>query len=85
MAVLQFLGKSIKGIKSKFTSELTIQRDFTFIDDANILLFIDRIEIHFINKKDIFIFLENSFTMVFLSSILKNFASNFNRFLKRWS
>jgi UDP-glucuronate 4-epimerase len=34
MAVLQFLGKSIKGIKSKFTSELTIQRDFTFIDDV---------------------------------------------------
>jgi UDP-glucuronate 4-epimerase len=34
MAVLQFLGKSIKGIKPKFTSELTIQRDFTFIDDV---------------------------------------------------
>jgi UDP-glucuronate 4-epimerase len=34
MAVLQFLGKSIKGIKSKFNSELTIQRDFTFIDDV---------------------------------------------------
>jgi len=34
MAVLQFLGKSIKGIKSKFTSELAIQRDFTFIDDV---------------------------------------------------
>ena len=34
MAVLQFLGKSIKGIKPKFTSELTIQRDFTFINDV---------------------------------------------------
>ena len=34
MAVLQFLGKSIKGIKPNFTSELTIQRDFTFIDDV---------------------------------------------------
>lgn len=34
MAVLQFLGKSIKGIKPRFTSELTIQRDFTFIDDV---------------------------------------------------
>lgn len=34
MAVLQFLGKSIKGIKPKFTSELTIQRDFTYIDDV---------------------------------------------------
>jgi UDP-glucuronate 4-epimerase len=34
MAVLQFLGKSIKGIKPKFTSESTIQRDFTFIDDV---------------------------------------------------
>jgi UDP-glucuronate 4-epimerase len=34
MAVLQFLGKSIKGIKTKFTSELSIQRDFTFIDDV---------------------------------------------------
>ena len=37
MAVLQFLGKSIKGIKSKFTSELTIQRDFTFIDVTRII------------------------------------------------
>jgi UDP-glucuronate 4-epimerase len=34
MAMLQFLGKSITGIKPKFTSELTIQRDFTFIDDV---------------------------------------------------
>jgi UDP-glucuronate 4-epimerase len=34
MAVLQFLGKSLNGIKPKFTSELTIQRDFTFIDDV---------------------------------------------------
>jgi UDP-glucuronate 4-epimerase len=34
MAVLQFLGKSIKGVKSKFNSEFTIQRDFTFIDDV---------------------------------------------------
>jgi len=34
MAVLQFLGKSIKGVKPRFTSELTIQRDFTFIDDV---------------------------------------------------
>lgn len=34
MAVLQFLGKSFKGVKPKFTSELTTQRDFTFIDDV---------------------------------------------------
>jgi UDP-glucuronate 4-epimerase len=34
MAVLQFLGKTIRGKKPKFTSELTIQRDFTYIDDV---------------------------------------------------
>jgi len=34
MAVLQFLGKGIKNKKSRFASELTIQRDFTYIDDV---------------------------------------------------
>jgi UDP-glucuronate 4-epimerase len=34
MAVLQFLGKGIKNINSRFASELTIQRDFTYIDDV---------------------------------------------------
>lgn len=52
MAVLQFLGKSIKGIKPKFTSELTIQRDFTFIDDVTRIIS-ESININLPNKYEI--------------------------------
>ena len=52
MAVLQFLGKSIKGIKSKFTSELTIQRDFTFIDDVTRIIG-ESIDIELPNQHDV--------------------------------
>jgi len=52
MAVLQFLGKSIKGIKPKFTSELTIQRDFTFIDDV-IRIISESININLPNEYEI--------------------------------
>jgi UDP-glucuronate 4-epimerase len=52
MAVLQFLGKSINGIKPKFTSELTIQRDFTFIDDVTRIIG-ESININLPNKYDI--------------------------------
>jgi len=52
MAVLQFLGKSIKGIKPKFTSELTIKRDFTFIDDVTRIIG-ESINIDLPNKHEI--------------------------------
>ena len=52
MAVLQFLGKSIKGIKPKFTSELTIQRDFTFIDDVTRIIG-EAINIEFPNNYEV--------------------------------
>jgi UDP-glucuronate 4-epimerase len=52
MAVLQFLGKSIKGLKPKFTSELTIQRDFTFIDDVTRILS-ESIDIDLPNKYEV--------------------------------
>jgi UDP-glucuronate 4-epimerase len=52
MAVLQFLGKSIKGINPKFTSELTIQRDFTFIDDVTRIIG-ESININLPNKYEI--------------------------------
>ena len=52
MAVLQFLGKSIKGVKPKFTSELIIQRDFTFIDDV-IRIIGESINFHFPNNYEV--------------------------------
>lgn len=52
MAVLQFLGKAIRGKKPKFTSELTIQRDFTYIDDVTRIIG-ESINIDFPNNYEI--------------------------------
>ena len=52
MAVLQFLGKSIKGIKFNFASELVIQRDFTFIDDVTRIIR-ESINIELPNKNEV--------------------------------
>lgn len=52
MAVLQFLGKAIKNIKPKFMSELTLKRDFTFVDDATRIIS-ESIGIHLSNIFDV--------------------------------
>ncbi len=76
MAVLQFLGKSIKGIKPKFTSELTMQRDFTFIDDVTRIIG-ESINIDFSNNYEVInVGGSSPRTMSDLIKILENLGLN---------
>jgi len=49
MAIQQFLGKAIKGVQSKFTSNLMTKRDFTYIDDVTKVIG-ESIELKFTNN-----------------------------------